>query len=316
MSILDDRIGIVGLGHMGGGIARSAVRAGLPVTVFDLRQDVLDEFAAAGAETASSVTELAQRCGVLSMVVIDDEQVESVFHDAMKAADPPKVIIIHSTVLPTTVINLAEQAAPHGVTVIDAPVSGGSGRSARGSLSLLLGGPASIIEYCGPYFEAIGSYQFHVGDVGTGAAAKLVNNVLTLGGYALALEAMELAAAYGIDEETVATFVPVSSGDSLTIRTWGTRDRFRREHTLAGTPGVYYIQSKDLVEGVIAAGQRKLNIPLIAASAGLLPSKLQARDALLATRPEGPPIPFCDVCGQELAPPFRVHGLHPECRPW
>jgi 3-hydroxyisobutyrate dehydrogenase-like beta-hydroxyacid dehydrogenase len=219
-------------------------------------------------------------------------------------------------VLPSTITELVEIGASVGVTVIDAAVSGGSERSGLGRLTILIGGADEPVKYCWPYFEAIGAYQFHLGPAGTGAAAKLVNNVLTIGGYALIFEAMELAAAYGIDEDAVASFVPVSSGDMRSVRTWGKYDRSQREHTAAGTPAIYYMYKKDLVEAVLAAAEHGLTLPLVSVTAGLMTSKLMERDRMVLDRGPLPNIPMCSICGQELAPPFRVHGVHPECRPF
>jgi 3-hydroxyisobutyrate dehydrogenase-like beta-hydroxyacid dehydrogenase len=180
----------------------------------------------------------------------------------------------------------------------------------------MVGGPDEPVQFCRPYFEAIGTNILHIGATGAGTAAKVVNDVLSLAGYALQLEAVALAAAYGIDEEMFATFVSLSSGSSHYVRTWGRQDRVRREHTLAGTPAMYSFMNKDLLEAVVAAAERGLNVPLIAVTAGLFPGMLLARDQALAARGPAPVIPLCAICQQELAPPFREAGVHPECRPF
>jgi hypothetical protein len=76
------------------------------------------------------------------------------------------------------------------------------------------------------------------------------------------------------------------------------------------------MQTKDLIESTLAAAQRGVHLPLISTAAGLMPGKLKARDALLATRAPIPDGPVCRICGQLLAAPFRDYGVHPECRPF
>lgn len=305
-------VGIVGLGDMGAAIAGSAVRT-FPVTAFDLRKEAVDKLVALGARRADSLQSLADQCEVIILVVVDDKQVNQIVAELLRYRGKLHTIIVSSTVLPSTVIALSEQAAKVGLDLIDAPVSGGAEKASLGTLTVLIGGEQAAVERCWPIFESFGKNLFHIGPVGAGSAGKLVNNLLSLGGNILILEAMQLADAYGITEDAVTEFVSVGAGDSRNIRTWGRIDRTRRTHTLAGTPSIYEIFSKDVKSAALAAGQRGVELPIAAAIGAMMAEKMKARDQYLEARGLTGPLPRCTVCNQELAAPYRKAGLHPEC---
>jgi 3-hydroxyisobutyrate dehydrogenase len=301
-------VGVVGVGAMGSGIAGSMLRAGYRVFVCDTRHEAVARMVASGADAAADLTDLATKCDVVAVVVLDDEQVYAVVGTLL---DDPRRI---STILPDTVVKLREHAAAAGISLVDAPVSGGAEKSARGTLTLLIGAEDIDMKRCAPVFDAIGSNIFHVGPVGAGSAGKLVNNLLAMGQYVLQVEAMQLADAYGISEDTAVGFITVSAGDSHGIRTWGRYDRLRTTHTLADTPAMYEMTAKDLRYAALAASQRDVELPITAILAEAIGPKLIARDALIAARGGLAPERLCRGCGQELAFPFLEAGVHPQCR--
>jgi 3-hydroxyisobutyrate dehydrogenase len=305
-------VGIVGLGDMGAAIASSIVRT-FPVIAFDLRKEAVDKLVALGARRADSVQALADHCEIVVLVVVDDKQVNHVVGELLRHPGKLHTIIVSSTVLPSTVIALSEQASKVGLDLIDAPVSGGAERASVGTLTLLIGGEQAAVRRCWPILESFGRALFHLGPVGAGSAGKLVNNLLSLGGNILILEAMQLAEAYGISEDAVTEFIPLGTGDSRNIRTWGRIDRARRGHTLAGTPALYEIFSKDVKTAALAAGQRGVVLPIAAAIGATMADKLKARDQYLEARGLTGPLPRCTICNQELAAPYRKAGVHPEC---
>ena len=305
-------VGIVGLGDMGAAIASSVVRT-FPVIAFDLRKEAVDRLVALGARRADSMQTLADQCEVVILVVVDDKQVNHVVGELLRHPGKLHTIIVSSTVLPSTVIALSEQAGKVGLDLIDAPVSGGAERASVGTLTLLIGGEQAAVQRCWPILESFGRALFHLGPVGAGSAGKLVNNLLSLGGNILILEAMQLAEAYGISEDAVTEFIPLGTGDSRNIRTWGRIDRARRGHTLAGTPALYEIFSKDVKTAALAAGQRGVVLPIAAAIGATMADKLKARDQYLEARGLTGPLPRCTICNQELAAPYRKAGVHPEC---
>jgi 3-hydroxyisobutyrate dehydrogenase-like beta-hydroxyacid dehydrogenase len=306
-------IGMIGIGDMGGAIATSLLRNGCDLVVSDLRAAEVAKLVSQGARAARSLEALADECDVALVVVVDDKQVAGVVGSLLQHPGRLHSIIVSSTVLPATVMALEEDAAKRGVSLIDAPVSGGAEKASRGIITVLIGGDAAAVERCRPVFESFGRNIFHVGPLGAGSAAKLVNNLLSIGGNMLHLEAMELARAYGISEDSVVEFVTVSAGDSRTLRTWGRIDRARRSHYLFGTPAIYEMFSKDVKNAAKAAGQRGVILPVAAIIGASMEEKMKVRDAFLEEHQMTAPLPRCGICGQELAAPFRQAGVHPEC---
>ncbi|MGW7545948.1 NAD(P)-dependent oxidoreductase [Streptomyces sp. NPDC054770] len=306
-------VGMIGVGDMGGPIARSLLRAGYEVTAFDLRPQAVEELAALGARAAGTVTDLCAASDVAVVVVMNDAQVDDVLTEIMAAPGRVRTVIVSSTVLPSTVIRLHARAAEAGLDLIDAPVSGGAEKAARGLLSVIVGGDDAPVRACWPLLGAFGRNLFHVGPVGAGNAGKLVNNLLSQGGNMLQLEAMQLAGAYGISEDDATRFLTVSAGDSKGIRTWGRLDRARRTHTLAGTPAVYDVPAKDVRNAAIAAGERGVTLPIAAGIGAMMTYKLRQRDEYLERSGLLQDLPRCSVCDQELAAPYRESGMHPEC---
>ena len=305
--------GIIGVGDMGASIARSVMKHGYSATVFDRRPEPLAELSARGARTAESLAEVSERSNVISVVVVDDAQVQEVVPELIEFAEPGTIFVIQSTVRPSTVIEMAAIARTAAMDVVDAAVTGGAEKASLGYLTLLIGGEKESVQRCWPIFEAMGANLFHLGPVGAGVAGKLINNLLSIGGYALQLEAMDLAKAYGIDEEAATSFLVVGGGDSRGIRTWGRLDRLRRTHPhFGGTAQMYEHMSKDLREAAMAAGERGVTLPLTAVAGELLPRKMLQRDLAVTNPPVD--LPRCRECNQELALPFRDEGSHPECR--
>jgi 3-hydroxyisobutyrate dehydrogenase-like beta-hydroxyacid dehydrogenase len=311
-SIRDHRIGVVGVGNMGGAVARSMIRGGFDVIVHDVREDAVRPLVELGATAAPSLAEMVRQARWISVVVVSDAQVQDVGGAIVATAEPGTIVAIHSTVRPSTVVALAEAGVQRSVDVIDVAVNGGNEKANLGLLTLMVGGEERPIKYAWPLLESFGEHIFHIGPVGSGLVGKLVNNLIAIGSYALQLEAMQLAAAYGVDEDTVATIVAKSQGDNRGMRTWGRHDRKRRERRAQGVDWSERM-GRDLDEAAIAAGLRGVPLPLTSITAQALPSKLRQRDRELDSRPPIAPIPLCRVCDSELAPPFRAAGLHPEC---
>src|ERR1700757_3494984 len=163
---MSDTVGIVGLGNMGGAIARSLLRGGTPVLAWDTSSAALGTLAADGAVAAASLADLAGRCQVIMIVVVTDAQVPKLTDEILTAAVPGTCLVVHSTVRPTTVIDLAGRAAGNGVGVIDAGCGGGAELAEQGRLTLYIGGDDTHVKRCWPLFEAISEYRFHVGPPG------------------------------------------------------------------------------------------------------------------------------------------------------
>lgn len=237
-----------------------------PLHVYDVRREAVEHFVSRGAVAARDVAELGQHADIVCIAVVTAEQIREVlFDDGLAAAlKPGAIVLIHSTVTPDTVLSIAVAARDHGVTVMDVAVSGGAAASDEGRLSVMIGGDEADVARCWPVLECIGEKIFHVGRTGAGAAVKIANNAMALMNQLSALEAMRLAAAYGIAEETLVDVASCSTGDSWAIRNWGFYDRLVAEHTLAGTDEMYVLLGKDLWYVTLAAKARNVPVPLAA----------------------------------------------------
>ena len=198
------RAGFVGLGNIGRPMARRLVEGGLATTVFDVVPDAVAELEKAGARAASSARAVAEAADVVGVCVRDDADVRAVVtgpEGLLAGATAGSVIAIHSTVLPRTVREVGALAAARDVGVVDACVTGGPTGAATGTLTFMVGGDPAHLERCRPAFATSARSIVHTGDLGSGAATKLCNNLMTYLGFLAAFEATHLARSAGLSEE-------------------------------------------------------------------------------------------------------------------
>ncbi len=197
------RVGFVGLGNIGKPMALRLATApaeqGLEVMVHDVAAEPVAELAAAGAEVADSVAELAAAVDVLCVMVRDDDQVREVMGQVLGAARDGLTVVLHSTVAPGTPFQLSDTASRHGVTVLDAPVSGGPMGAADGTLAIMVGGDDEAFAAARPALEVMGSKVVHAGPIGAGTRFKLARNLLHFVSFTAVTEAQRLAEAAGLD---------------------------------------------------------------------------------------------------------------------
>ncbi|MGE3447525.1 MAG: NAD(P)-dependent oxidoreductase [Microbacteriaceae bacterium] len=243
------RVGFVGLGSMGAAMAANLLRAGFALTAFDVSREAIERVAALGAVPAQSVTELAHRSDVLVVAVVDDAQVRDVClaeGGALAGLSAGSVLVITSTIAPATHKLIARRAAAHGVVVMDAAMTGGSVGARDGSLTFFVGGPAHVLARITPVLDAMSRQIFHCGDVGAGAAVKIINNFLSIAHILAAREALQLAAAAKIDPERLLTMINAGElGSSWATRNW---ERLRHQEAThsTGAAGYVAITKKDL----------------------------------------------------------------------
>ena len=191
-------VGFVGLGNIGRPMALRLAGSGLPLVVYDVAPEPLAELVAAGAKTASGVAALAREADVVCVMVRDDAQVRTVLGQVLAGVERPLTVVIHSTVAPGTPEALAARAAPHGVRLLDAPVSGGAMGAADGTLAIMVGGESDAFEAARPALEAMGSKVVHAGPIGAGTRFKLARNLMHFVAFTAATEAQRLAEAAGL----------------------------------------------------------------------------------------------------------------------
>jgi len=257
------QIGFIGLGIMGRGMTNNLLKAGHKVTVWNRTTARMDEFAAAGAQTASSPAELAAQCDVVLICVSDTPDVEAVLfgeNGVSAGVKPGALVVDHSTISPQKTVEMAKRLNAQGVAYLDAPVSGGSEGAAKGILSIMVGGEAADFERAMPILQAYGKTITHVGAQGAGQMAKLVNQILVVVNQLAASEALLFAQAGGLDLAKTIDAVKGGAAGSWMLANRGpqmiVRD-FRPGFTID-------LQQKDL--RLVLEAADAMGIPLIATS--------------------------------------------------
>ncbi len=195
-------------------MARRIVESGFPLLLWARRPASLEPFADTQARIAASPAELGAACDIVCICVVDDAGVAEIAEVLFAAMRPGSRLVIHSTINPGTCIALAEKFATRGVAVIDAPVSGGGPGAAAGTLTVMAGGAAEDVAAVRPVFESFAGLISHLGGIGAGQLAKLVNNTLMAANMALADAALGASAALGLDQAALIDLVKASSGRS------------------------------------------------------------------------------------------------------
>jgi 3-hydroxyisobutyrate dehydrogenase len=281
-------VGFVGLGTMGRGMAHRLVTAGLPVEVYDLNQAAVDELVSAGATAAESLENLGAACRVLAIAVVNDEQVRSVLGVPHKSGllaqgAPGTVVLIHSTIHPDVCRELAELAAPVGVDVLDAPMTGNPGAAAAGRLSVMVGGDAGALERARPAVETYSAQIAHLGPVGSGQAAKIANNLAIAINLRAVREALMLAESLGIGSDAMLPLLASGGADSWVARNWRTIGETADSYP-GGAHGLGDLTHKDVALALDLAYRAGVAIPTGALASQLLDDAYLAAhaDALAA----------------------------------
>jgi 3-hydroxyisobutyrate dehydrogenase-like beta-hydroxyacid dehydrogenase len=282
-------VGFVGLGEMGNPMAANLVKAGWRVVAFDVVAERLRAAQCAGVQTAGSCREVARAAdGIIVSIVRTFPQTETVLFgdEGLAAAHRPGLdVLIMSTLDPGAMADLAGRAAPQGMTLIDAPVSGGKAGAEAGTLSIMLAGPPEAIERVRPVLECFGRHLFVLGGrPGTGQAAKLANQIMLSAAMLGVAEGLTLARAFGLDASQVLPIIAASTGDSWAAQNWdivrGWWERY--------TPGTNLdVLEKDLKSVASAATRLQLQFPLSAAALAALHSAWKEP----LTGPAGPRVP-------------------------
>jgi 3-hydroxyisobutyrate dehydrogenase len=200
------RVGFVGLGTMGGAMAANVARAGFTVTAWNRTAGRASELAGLGVRLVDSPAEVAAASDLVVTVVSDTPDVEAVlFGEAgvETGAASGTLVVDMSTIAPSATRDFAARLARRGITMLDAPVSGGSEGAKKGTLTIFVGGDAADLERVRPVLESMGTTITHVGPIGAGQAVKAVNQVILAGTYLGVAEGIVLAMKAGLDVEQV-----------------------------------------------------------------------------------------------------------------
>jgi L-threonate 2-dehydrogenase len=259
-------VGVIGLGAMGMGVARSLLRAGFAVHACDVRQHVLDAFAKEGGIACSSPADMGGKCDVVVTVVVNAAQTEAVLfgeNGAVPAMKPGSVVLACATVSPQFAVDLGKRIGERGVHMLDAPLSGGAAKANSGEMTMMTSGPADAYAACEDVLNAIAGKVYRLGEAhGAGSKVKIINQLLAGVHIAAAAEAMALGLREGVDPDALYDVITHSAGNS-----WMFENRV--PHILTGdyTPlSAVDIFVKDLGLVLDTARTSKFPLPLSAAA--------------------------------------------------
>jgi len=209
------KIGFIGLGNMGAPMAANLIKAGHQVTGFDVAGVTVD-----GAASAGSAAEAASGQDAVITMLPNGEILRAVYAEIVPAGTKGSVFIDCSTVDVDSARAAHEMAAANGLLSVDAPVSGGVGGAAAGTLTFMAGGSEEAFSRAAPLFEIMGKKAVHCGAAGAGQSAKICNNMLLGISMIGACEAFALAEKLGLSAQSLFDVVSTSSGSCWSVNTY------------------------------------------------------------------------------------------------
>jgi 3-hydroxyisobutyrate dehydrogenase-like beta-hydroxyacid dehydrogenase len=218
---VDMDIGFIGIGQMGKRMSNRILEAGYNLTVQDLRKEAASPLLEKGARWVNDPQEVAESCQVVFSSLPTPQSVEEVVYgknglkSGWKAGD---IYVDMSTNSPSVIRRIAEDAVSMGVTVLDAPVSGGTKAAETGDLVIMVGGDHASLENVNAVMETMGRKILPVGDVGCGNIAKLVNNLIALTCNSITAEGFVLGVKAGINPETLWEIITVGTGNNWCLQ--------------------------------------------------------------------------------------------------
>src|SRR3989304_731231 len=258
-------VGFIGIGEMGGRMSRHVLEAGYDLTVHDVRKGVVKDLLDKGAQWADSPKATAETCQVVISCLPTPIQVQEVVYGAnglMAGWKTGDIYVDMSTNSPTVMRQVAKDAKAMGVAVLDAPVTGGTRGAQEGTLTIMVGGDKPDLEKIRQILQAMGNKIFHVGDVGCGNVAKLVNNLISLTNNTIDAQAFVLGIKAGIDPQIL--WEITMSG---TARNWNLEKYQRTLFQGNFEPGFRLsLGLKDL--GLALQLAREYNVPQLVGAAG------------------------------------------------
>ncbi len=209
-------IGFIGIGNMGLPMLANLLKAGYPVTGFDVRPEAVAAAVGRGAVAAGSAAEVAARVDVVITMLPNSPDVEAAYlgpKGVLEGARPGLVCIDMSTIDPAVTRRVGERLAAAGVRLLDAPVSGAVPRAVEGTLTIMVGGEAGLAEAMRPVLAAMGRNVIHVGPLGAGEVAKICNNLIAGVSMIAVAEAFTLGMRAGVDPRVLHDVISKSSGN-------------------------------------------------------------------------------------------------------
>jgi 2-hydroxy-3-oxopropionate reductase len=216
------KVGFIGVGIMGGHMARNVLKAKFPVTVYDTSVAAVKTLQDAGARAANSCEEVGKDADIVIVMVADAAQVTDVVFGAKGLGASMRkgsTLVIMSTIEPTVVKRVAQDLKERGIHVIDAPVYRGAPAAEAGTLGILVGGDQAVLDDCREVLKTMGDV-YHCGDVGSGEVVKLVNNFIIINHTLLLSEALVTGVKYGMKPERLIQLLKDGSANSWILGYW------------------------------------------------------------------------------------------------
>lgn len=216
-----NKIGMVGIGLMGHGIAKNILKHGYELALFEHPgNQPLDALKAAGATGLTSTRELAARCDVLILVLTGSPQVEAVITGpggVLEGLRPGSIVIDCSTAIPSSTVRMAQAVEAAGSRFLDTPMTRTPKEAAEGRLNLLVGGDAALLEECRPLLKCFAENITHVGPIGAGHSMKLLHNYVSLGMVTLLAEAAACAHRNGVAPDAFVDVLAKGGGGGIAL---------------------------------------------------------------------------------------------------
>ena len=252
-------VGFVGLGIMGKPMARNLLRAGFPLSVYNRTPEKMRELSQEGAYACLDYAELVGRSKIVITMLPDSPEVEEVIlgeGGLLRYLRKGMIVVDMSSIDPLVSQKIGRVLAKQGIRFLDAPVSGGEIGAIEGTLAIMVGGEKAAFQQCLPLFQAMGKNIVHVGPVGSGGFAKLVNQIIVALNIAAVGEAFTLAQKAGLNVERVYEAIRGGLAGSRVLDTKGPA-LFKRDFC----PGFKIrLHRKDLKNALETA--KGLNVPL------------------------------------------------------
>jgi 3-hydroxyisobutyrate dehydrogenase len=202
-------------------MARAIIDAGFDTTLWARRAVSLEPYADTSATVADSPAALAEASDIICVCVVTDDDVLTLAagpEGLLAGAQPGSVIVVHSTVHPSTCRTLAEKASVQGVSVIDAPVSGGAPAVEQRRLLVMVGGDEAVADKCRPVFATYGNPIVHLGPLGGGQITKILNNLLFSANLGSAMSLLELSSVLGLSRNSLCEVIERGSANSMAMQ--------------------------------------------------------------------------------------------------
>ena len=254
------RVGLIGIGDMGSGMAANILKNGHELVVYDLRPEQLEPFVEQGAYAAKNLGEVGERSDFVFVMVMNGDQIKAILNNGLNMK-PGSTFICTATILRSELVEIAQSLEEKGIRVIDAPVSGGAPGAAAGTLTMMVAAQQDVFEEATDVLNAVGKNIYHVGEeIGAGQTVKACLAVLTGVTYAGIFETLALGVKAGVKPETLYEVINTSVVGSFLFRDT-TQNIMERNFAGQSRIGTMY---KDL--GIAKTLGRECGVPLFTLS--------------------------------------------------